>query len=267
MKLFFTAIFVILLLCHDVSAGQTKTDASDNANTPPAVAVEQEKSADKSPKPHQEQSDVEDSNIVGDQGPPLVERVKQLATKTNWALFLSALATVFTGLSWVVSRNGVRVTEKATKAEFQPYISTIEEIDVEVVEPNRGTTSYELVAYTNSIKIENIGKTPATDVGVTVTAKFYQQGRHLEKVGEVFDLKTGNMMPNEPWYFRLRVEFDFPEGDAFSFKRIREMDIYITLSFKDMFSDDTVRKYILHYLCDQIGYGGELQSINEVKNT
>jgi len=265
MKRFYIALFVILLLFHNVGTSQTKADASGKSD-PPAPVAEEQNATDKSLKLHQEQTSIEDEAVVGDQSSSLVERVKQLATKTNWALFLSALATLFTGLSWLVSRNAVSVEKNAMKADLQPYISFPQTFDFDVKTPERGNTSFELVAYTDAAQIDNTGKTPASSITISAQGKFYAGERiHCDEQASISGLKNGDMVAGDTWYFGLRFEFPFPNGDAFHFKRIREMDIYITCTFTDMFSAGKTRKYIAHYLCSEMGFGADLESIKETK--
>jgi len=220
---------------------------------------------EETPKPHQEQADVKNDIIFGEQVSPLVERVKQLATKTNWALFLSFLATIFTGLSWVVSKNALRVTQTAIKADLQPYMTFPRSFEFNVITPERGNNSFKLVTYSDSVEFSNTGKSPASSVNISAQGKFYAgEGIHCDEQGTISELKNGDMLSGDTWYCGIRFEFPFPNGNAFSFKRIREMDIYITCTFSDMFSAGKTREYVAYYVCDEIGFEAELQSVEEI---
>ena len=166
MKRFFSVIFVLfLLLCHDVGASQTKTDASDNSNTPPPVA-ENQNPADESPQPHQEEARKEDDRVIRDQSSALVERVKKLANKANLALLISFFATLFAFLSW-------RVGSGANKAAW------------ESVKSDRAWVTFDRIAHMaifqgkpvtiNTAKIrihwKNTGNSPALKVTCSITIK------------------------------------------------------------------------------------------------
>lgn len=266
MKRFFPSlILLILLLCHNVSTSQAQTNQSGEPNPPPpAAAPEQQNNTDENPDPHQEQTNVKNEAVVGDESAPLVERVKEIAYKTNWALFTSLVATAIAFLSWRASRNAVNVSANATKADLQPYISFPNTFPFDVLTPERGGNSFELHAYTDGMGFSNSGKTPASCLDIKAQGRFYAgEGRHFDEQAEVRELKKGDMVAGETWYCALWFNFPFPKGDAFSFKRIREMDIFITCTFADMFSNGKTRKYVAHYICSEMGFGAHLQSVEE----
>lgn len=250
------------MLYQNVSAGQTQTKPRDETNTA-ALMAEKQDAANVKPQTHQKQTEMKDDVVTGGQSPAFVERVKQLATKTNWALLISVFAAIFAGLSWSSARKSLEVTHNATKAEFQPYISVPQSIDFDVITPERGDNGDTLVAYSDSIEIKNVGKTPASSINVSAQGKFYKDRRHFDEQALIDTRKTGDMVAGDTWNCRVRFDFDFPDGGAYNFKRIREMDIYITVTFQDMFTSNGTRRYIFHYLCDEVGYGAELQSVEE----
>jgi len=165
----------------------------------------------------------------------------------------------------IAASETLSVARKATKAEFQPYLSAEHIKRIGVVLRSRGDVYHQLNVYTNDFQIKNVGKTPASEVEITARAVHYDQGRHFDINANVSDFKTGDMTPTELWYCSLSFEIDFPDGDANDFERIREMDIYITVKFRDMFSDKKFRTYVFHYLCDTPEIGAKLQSIEEKK--
>lgn len=116
-RFFFSIILSTLLLCQNVSAGQDKTKASGVPDSPTSVVVEEQHPTDENPKPHEEKANVENNAAVGDEASPLVKRVKQLATKANWALLISIIATVFAGLSWLSGRGANRAAWAAVKSD------------------------------------------------------------------------------------------------------------------------------------------------------
>lgn len=115
-------IFIALLLCNGISAGQTKTDSGNDSNATPPVA-EQQDSADKAPNPVQKQTNVENQDAVGDQSSPVIKRISELAKKTNFTLAVSIIATGIAFASWLAGRDSVAVTRDIGQKQTRAYLN------------------------------------------------------------------------------------------------------------------------------------------------
>lgn len=234
MKRFFSVIFVlVLLLCQDVNACQTKTDTSEQLN-PPAPVAEQQNTADKSPQPHQKQTSVENENIIRDQSATMIERVSKLAKKTNWALFISFVATIFAGLAWLANREAIKVTRNASRAELQPYIE-VRKIKRFSTGTSRGSTSEPWTHFNFTfvnLYIENTGVTPLYDVNVSGILVIDDKSTEVE----ISNVPKGMVYKGSPLDLFVSGTIYFPKGGAevFSFDKI---ELFLKIKFKDMLSD------------------------------
>ena len=219
-----------------------------------------------------------------------------MSDRANWGLFVGGLGLIVLGITlWQTGKaaraasstlvqtgkaaraasSTLEVARFATKAEFQPYIS-VEPDDIKIFVSNgsKGSHHHTLSFYTDIYEIENIdlaenfeikniGKTPAFNVEATGTGKFYKDGQEFKAPVTVYGLKKGDFVPGQIWSFAWEVTFESPEGKADHFADITEVDIYISVIFTDMFSDEKPRKYKLHYLCNRSTRRANLQSITE----
>ena len=248
MKRFLCLIFVALLLCQNVDARQAQTDTSDTTHPPSSFAVEGKNSADESPKPHQEQPDKKDSEVLGNQSTPLIQRVKQRATKPNLALLFSFLATGFAGLSWKVSKNAVTETKRASKAEFQPYIAFPESIRITMGAMTVGD-GFKIRCIAHDIILKNTGKTSANNVTMSSRAILDYGDMGVFTVQNPITSIEGDFTAESPE--NLLIEFLTADvsnekklwGESNSVKKI---GINITITFEDMFSKE--RRYIAKYI-------------------
>jgi len=164
MKRFFSVIFVLLLLlCQDVGAGQAQVDTSGETNeqiesTPPIVEGEQ--ATGNKPEQHQERTDVKNPEIVGEKDLPMVESLKKLAAKTNWAFFLSLCSVLIALFSWRTGRESVDVTREIGEKQSCAYIRMK---DVRVGH----NEAYAIC----EITIENVGNSPCVKGSITAKIK------------------------------------------------------------------------------------------------
>jgi len=122
MKRFLSAIFVILLLCQNISTSQAQTNEGSESNPPAPIVSEEKNTTDKNPEPHQEQTSVEKEDAIGEQDIPVVERVRKLTQRANWALIISAGASVFAGLTWLSGIRGLKASNIVSKIESRAYV-------------------------------------------------------------------------------------------------------------------------------------------------
>lgn len=160
MKRFVLAILVILLLCHNVGASQDKSDATNSANPPPTVSVEQKIHADESPKPHQENASVKIETAIGDQNPPIIEGFGKLVKPAYIALFFSFIATVIAFFSLRSSNEAVDVTREIGEKQSCAYMA---------VESVRfGFSESHAIC---QIVLENVGNSPCVSGKITTQVK------------------------------------------------------------------------------------------------
>jgi len=279
----FTFFFVILGL------GQGEAYAQQNSAPPdaptPAIAEQNERPGQKS----NEETD-KTKNQTNDRSPPLVidskmsrkevsvlSRSDKIAQKANfWSkwqtifgfgtLVLAGFATVFACGAWCAGKEGVKVTRKATKAEYQPYIVSLDDsFNVHHYIPDNSNT---VINFGGAFDIKNVGRTPASNTQVAATIKYkvshYGERRDFDEKGIITNWMYDDLHPDERRTFQLNFELAFPDGDAESFiNKIKEMDIFITVSFNDIFT--TNRVYVLHFLINHMTTGAELQGVKEIK--
>lgn len=159
----------------------------------------------------------------------------------------------------------ITANTRATRAEFQPYFSAEDISSIAIGTENNGTT---LFIYAYSFEFKNIGKTSASNLEITARVErmnFFNLEETFE--GEVKNLKSGDMHPTEEWTCEINFPFPFPNGDAANYYRaIDNFDIFVNVSFSDMFSDETVREYVFRYTCDRVSLGAQLQSVEEQRS-
>ena len=196
-----------------------------------------------------------------------------MSDRADWGLFVGIWGLFFLWITVRQTREAARaasstleVARDATKAEFQPYIEVLNKIPVHTKPiPTKPTSENPIMwgVYINGFEIKNIGKTPASAVKVKVRGKFEKDGRTFKKRGIVSGLKKGDFFSGKTWPCESEVKFESPEGTTDYFADITEMDIYISVIFTDMFSDEKKRKYVFHYLYNKSLEGATLQSVTE----
>jgi len=153
-------IFAISLLSYGIGHSQIKTDASDNPDTSSFVTEPQDV-ANKSPEQHENDSAVENEGIGEGNSSPIIERVNQLADRTDFTLLVSAIATIAAILSWLSSRAAVKITKEMSFVQARAY-------------PGVGAVNYTFTRHDEEAGSFNSGKSGAT-VGVSCEFKNYGQ--------------------------------------------------------------------------------------------
>jgi len=249
-----TFVFVGLLLSQDVNARQTKTDSSEQTSPPPAASIETQDTADKSPEPHQQSTTVENPDTIGDENTPLVKRISKVAKTANFAFWVSVVAAIFSGLSWLVGRDANKISSIVSSIQARSYIE-IEKVTIgeeSLAEKkiwmapkiNQGLTYMRLNVY-----LSHRAGFPANDIKITGEAwlreKFPDEGSHdgwrrLEEdtriKGEL--IKTIGFLGIGSNYRFVFMGRDFPvRGEKLRGQRKSDM-LYITCKFKLTFTDD-----------------------------
>lgn len=269
MKRFLTAIFVLLLfLAGDASYAQDNADPPADT-TALSSEIQGNKIAKTAPKAQQNEAKIDYT------GPALEnltvdERMANIAQEANnWALYQTIIgfiglifviaATAFAGLAWRAGERGVAVTRKSARAEYQPYLTPLNDsFDVARYSPSIENTE---INFVGDFDIKNIGRTPASNVTISAKIKYKSQGREFNEDGIITGWRFGDLYPDKWRTFKLNFVLHFPDGDASDFMKIRELDIFLYVKFRDMFTETRIQK--LYFLIDDIITGAELQSIEE----
>jgi len=276
MKRCVLAIFALNLLCAPISYAQdnpapsqktTKSSPAQNSKTPaPAAKTE----------PQNNESKKDLKPIIPADNPSIDERMAKIAQEANdfseiqtyingFGLFLLFLTTVYARRAWLAGAEGVNVTRKATKAEYQPYIISLHDsFDVSHYIPGHNNT---VINFVGDFDIKNIGRTPASNIQVSADIKYqgknYGENRAFDVQGTITNWRFDDLHPDEWRTFKLNFELVFPNGDAQKFMKIREMDIWIRVMFNDLFGQ--TRCQVLHFLIDDMAAGAHLQGSKEEK--
>lgn len=154
-----TLVFVLaaLLLSQDVNARQDQTNPSDKTSAS-APAPDQQDSADNSPERHQEDADVENKRVIGNQSSPMIESVRKLAKKTNWTLALSVLALGVSVGSLLVGKASVTVTREIGQKQTRAYLSI-----ANVTFARDSKKGHPEISF----KLQNTGNSPAFDIYIS----------------------------------------------------------------------------------------------------
>jgi len=260
-KILLGLILMALMLCQDVNASQTKADTSNKASAPTTVTVKTQNSIDKNPEPHQQNANNADKEIVRKKDFPLVERVKKLANKANLALLFSCLATIIAGLSLFaskrsnrISRDALEATKNTSRAEFQPYLSFSDKIDIRCDKTIlTGITTRAIVEKEGNrlnpqgfIEVTNEGKTPALDgrfscIGIMRNDEWEVPINLRGSIPYLGVDKTVKAKVLE--YIRLNRDI---EGDRFNIVNMW-FDVEVRISFRDPFSENKRRVFRSNY--------------------
>jgi len=159
MKRFLGFFFIaISLLSYGVSHSQTKTDTSGEPNTMPSSS-EQQNRAVRTPQQHQEQTTVEDRVTVGGKDSPVKNSSNELAKKDFVAIAISIFATGIAFVSWLASRDAIRVTKDIGSAQLRAYLT------IRAIEGTLGGASYSSKKVV-TVSVFNTGQTPARILSV-----------------------------------------------------------------------------------------------------
>lgn len=169
---FVLSLFVVLLLCQDVSARQDQTNTADKANASTPVP-EQQESAGKAPEPHKKQTTVENEDGIGNQGSLMVERISELAKKTNFTLTVSIIATGIAFASWLAGRDAVKVTKEIGQKQTRAYLSLY---DAKFIIDEYGWPKLH-------VNVKNTGNSPAKSIGIKDVAYVIDLGIWTDEEG------------------------------------------------------------------------------------
>ena len=194
-----------------------------------------------------------------------------MSNRAHWGLFIGICGLIVLWITLLQTQRAARaasstleVARDATKAEFQPYISVHDDIDMTLVDLNpENPESSDWCAQINRFEIKNIGKTPASDVQTEGTGKFYKDGQHFEASVTVSGLKKGDFVSGQTWVWECEIPFECSKDENSRPEGMSKMDISISIIFTDMFSDEKEREYEFHYQYYLADNSASLQSITE----
>ena len=160
MKRFLVLCFTLIsVLSHGVGHSQTKANTGDNPNASPPVAQSQN-AANDTPERKHNQLHVENDDVLGDKGTPVVTRLSELAKKTNFTLAVSIVATLIAFASWRANKEAVKVTREIGEKQSCAYIKMK---DVRV-----GHNHSHAIC---EITIENVGNSPCVEGAIKAKIK------------------------------------------------------------------------------------------------
>ena len=275
----FTFFFVILCL------GQGEAYAQQNSAPPdapiPAITEQNERPAQKSNgeadrTENQTKEQSSPRTKMNGEEVSVVSSADKIAKNANiisivqavfgfLTLILAGLATWFAWGAWRAGKEGVDITRKAAKAEYQPYIISLHDsFGMTRYSPDQSNT---VINFVGEFDIKNIGRTPASNIKVAAeikyVAKSYGESRNFQEEGIITNWRFGDLYPNEWRTFKLNFSLSFPDGDAKDFMNIREMDIWIRVTFSDLFMQTRCQE--LHFLVEDMVTGAHLQGAKEIE--
>ena len=279
MKRFFLTILVVIL-CSNIGYAQTQAHPSDDS-TPTSSTSQSEEITNPSDTDSQDHTDNENTNAdfsaddlaVQERMADAAESANKLIKIQNGigivGLFLVFLTTIFAGLAWRASKSAVTETVKATKAEFQPYLTygIIKKPSMIVSSPMGTDKQTQLTIFMREFTISNVGKTPVENLELTGRIQVTKDECVVESKSVKFTGVSKGLMPSDAGYrINATAEIDFPEGRA-EFFSMGAVDFYMTVSFTDLFTASEARAYMVHYHHRPMAIDMAVMSIEKTPNT